>query len=195
MFDLIAFDLDGTLVELNIPFDEIRRRLGISGRFILESILSMDNEAERIRALKILESYEIRCAENAKLLYFAREILDALKKAGIKRGVVTRNCRRSVEVIAKRFDLKFDFIITREDAKPKPSPEPILLALRSFKVDGDKALVVGDFVFDLIAGKNAGAKTALIITDKNKRFAQSYLKYADYVFKSLKELAEFLGVI
>jgi len=28
-FELIAFDLDGTLIELNIPFDEIKKELGI----------------------------------------------------------------------------------------------------------------------------------------------------------------------
>jgi len=194
MFDLIAFDLDGTLIELNIPFEEIRKRLGIRDRFILEAILKME-ENKRSKALKVLEYYETKCAENAKLIHFAKELIDALNQAGITKGVITRNCRRSVEVVSKKFDLKFDFVITREDAKPKPSPEPVILALKMFNISRDRALIVGDFVFDLIAGKKAGIKTALIITDKNREIAESYLRYADYVFKSLKELAEFLGVI
>ncbi len=194
MFDLIAFDLDGTLIELNIPFEEIRKKLGIRDRFILEAILKME-ENKRSKALKVLEHYETKCAENAKLIHFAKELIDALNQAGITKGVITRNCRRSVEVVSKKFDLKFDFVITREDAKPKPSPEPVILALKMFNISRDRALIVGDFVFDLIAGKKAGIKTALIITDKNREIAESYLRYADYVFKSLKELAEFLGVI
>jgi len=194
VFDLIAFDLDGTLIELNIPFDEIRRRLGIKQGFILESILAEKDEEKRRRMFRALEEYEIRCAMTAKPAFYAQELLSTLDGRVIK-GVITRNSRKSVELISKRLGFRFDFVIGREDCEPKPSPEPVKLALKIFDVEPSRALMVGDFLFDLVAGREAGVKTALIITERNREMAKSFIQYADYVFDSLKELAELLQVV
>ena len=193
MFELIAFDLDGTLIELNIPFDEIRNRLGIKDRFILEAIMAEEDVKRREEMMKMLEDYEIKSAVSAKPAFYAKELLESLDGKAV-RGVVTRNSRRSVEIVAKRLGFKLDFIIGREDAPPKPSPEPLKLVLKNFDVEPSRALMVGDFLFDMLSGKQAGMKTALIITERNREMAKSFIQYADYVFVSLKELAEFLEV-
>ncbi len=193
MFKLIALDLDGTLVEFNIPFELIREKLGIKERFILERIMEEKEEKKKLEMLRILEDFELESAKNAKLAFYALELLNFLRKSGIIHGIVTRNSRRSVEVIAKKFNLKFDFIISRDDAKPKPSDEPIRILMSRFGVKGDETLVVGDFLFDLLAGKKAGARTALIVHSRNLGMLKSFKPYADYIFYSLKELAEFLG--
>ncbi|NHW89076.1 MAG: HAD family hydrolase [Archaeoglobales archaeon] len=193
MFRLIALDLDGTLVEFNIPFELIREKLGIKERFILERIMEERDEKKKLEMLRILEDFELESAKNAKLAFYALELLNFLRKSGIIHGIVTRNSRRSVEVIAKKFNLKFDFIVSRDDAKPKPSDEPIRILMSRFGVKGDETLVVGDFLFDLLAGKKAGARTALIVHSRNLGMLKSFKPYADYIFYSLKEFAEFLG--
>ncbi len=193
MFKLIALDLDGTLVEFNIPFELIREKLGIKERFILERIMEEKDEKKKLEMLRILEDFELESAKNAKLAFYALELLNFLRKSEIIHGIVTRNSRRSVEVIAKKFNLKFDFIVSRDDAKPKPSDEPIRILMSRFGVKGDETLVVGDFLFDLLAGKRAGARTALIVHSRNLGMLKSFKPYADYIFYSLKELAEFLG--
>jgi len=193
LFKLIALDLDGTLVEFNIPFELIREKLGIKERFILERIMEEKDEKKKLEMLRILEDFELESAKNAKLSFYALELLNFLRKSGIIHGIVTRNSRRSVEVIAKKFNLKFDFIVSRDDAKPKPSDEPIRILMSRFGVKGDETLVVGDFLFDLLAGKRAGARTALIVHSRNLGMLKSFKPYADYIFYSLKELAEFLG--
>lgn len=185
--ETIIFDLDGTLIELNLDFEAIRRAIGIRGRYILESLFEL-SEDERKRGIEILKEFEIRSAMTAKLMPHAKEILDLLGDLGIKRGIVTRNCRESVEIVVDRFGLDLDFVITREDAKPKPSPEPIHLALRMVKSYPSRAIVVGDYKFDIIAGKLAGTKTALILNDRNRIYASM----ADYVLRSLKDVERLL---
>ncbi len=182
-----VFDLDGTIIELNLDFNAIRRALGIEDGFILESILRLGGE-ERERKLEILKEFEIKSAMSAKLMPYAAEILDLLGELGIKRGIVTRNCRESVEIVIDRFGLDLDFVITREDAKPKPSPDPIVLALKMVKTSPSEAITVGDYVFDIISGKLAGTKTALLLNERNRQFA----RMADYVLRSLKDVENLL---
>lgn len=185
--DTFIFDLDGTLIELNLDFDNIRRALGIGDRYILEAILKLDKDTRR-QKLEILKEFEIRAALTAKLMPYAREALRLLDDLGLKKGIVTRNCRESVEIVIDRFGLELDFVITREDAKPKPSPEPVLLALKLAKSKPERSIVIGDYKFDLIAGRRAGTKTALVLNERNKGF--SYL--ADYVLYSLKDIEKLL---
>jgi len=190
-FDTFIFDMDGTLVELNLPFDEIRKSLDIRGKFILESIMQLD-EDEREKKFEILKQFEIEAAKRTNLMPYAKDVLEKIDSLGLKKGIVTRNCRESVEIIANRFGLDFDFIITREDAEPKPSPRPILLALRMAKSRPERSITIGDFKFDLMAGKAAGTKTALILTERNRIMAKDFLHLADYVIESLIELRRFL---
>ncbi len=185
--DTFIFDLDGTLIELNLDFDEIRRTVGVRDGYILEAILKLD-EDERREKLEILKDFEIKAASTAKLMPYAKEVLRLLDDLGLKKGIVTRNCRESVEIVINRFGLDVDFVITREDAKPKPSPEPILLALKLARSKPDMTVVVGDYKFDLIAGRKAGTKTALLLNERNWEF----IHLADYVLKSLKEIEKLL---
>lgn len=185
--DTFIFDLDGTLIELNLDFDAIRRAIGIRDKYILEAILKLD-ERTRKEKLEILKDFEIRSALTAKLMPYAKDVLSLLEDLGLKKGIVTRNCRESVEIVIERFGLDFDFIITREDAEPKPSPKPILLALKLTKSEPRRAIVIGDYKFDLIAGRKAGTKTAILLNDRNRDFAHM----ADYVFRNLKEIEKLL---
>ncbi len=191
------FDLDGTLVDFNLDFKRIREALGIRDRFILESILKMDKR-ERDEKMRILKKFEIESAFKSKLMPYAREVLDKLGEIGLKRGIVTRNCRESVRIVVKKFDLDLDFVITRDDMEPKPSPKPIEFALKITGAKPSEGITIGDFKFDLIAGKRAGTKTALLLTRRNIGMVWDFIHLADYVLKSLKEvevLLEYEGFI
>ncbi len=185
--DTFIFDLDGTLIELNLDFDAIRRATGVRGRYILESILELDEESRREK-LEVLKGFEVRAASTAKLMPYAREVLRLLDDMGFRKGIVTRNCRESVDIVIDRFGLEVDFVVTRDDAKPKPSPEPILLALKLAKSSPSKAVVVGDYRFDIEAGRRAGTKTALLLNERNAEFAH----LADYVLRSLREIEKLI---
>ena len=44
--------------------------------------------------------------------------------------------------------------------RPKPDPEPVMLSLASLDLAAPDALLVGDSLYDLLAGRAAGVDTA-----------------------------------
>lgn len=95
------------------------------------------------------------------------ETLHYLKKQGFSLALVTSASRITTRALKKSFpDIynKFDCIFTRNDVKlTKPNPDQLLLALDALNVEKDKAAIVGDFITDIMAGKNAGIKTVAIL--------------------------------
>lgn len=78
----------------------------------------------------------------------------------------------------------FDFWIGLEDVtKVKPDPEPVLLALERLKMPKEKALMIGDNYHDILAGKNAGIKTAGVAWSiKGEEYLRQF--QPDYIFAS-----------
>ncbi|EGZ29234.1 hypothetical protein PHYSODRAFT_246237 [Phytophthora sojae] len=68
----------------------------------------------------------------------------------------------------------FPVQICMEDCPPKPSPEPILLALKALGVGAEHAAMVGDTVDDIIAGRKAGTIAYGVLTPQV--FAKSVLE-------------------
>lgn len=62
------------------------------------------------------------------------------------------------------------------------------------KIDFSKTFFIGDSDTDVIAGKNIGAKTILVLTGKTKteEETEGWEIKPDYIFPSLKEAAEFI---
>jgi len=191
VFSHFIFDLDGTLVEFNIPLDRIRTELGIGDGYILEHILSCP-ESDRKRKLGILKKYEVVSASESTLMPGVKDFIEFLEKNGVKKGVVTRNCVDSVNIITKKHLLNFDYVITRETAPPKPSAEPLKLAMKLVGVGKDESVMVGDHLVDMLAGRNAGVTTILVVNRKNASRIDEFSKYADYVIENLMELSDFV---
>ncbi len=183
----VIFDLDGTLIELKLDFAKIRRILGVRGRYILESIIG---DRERRKKLETLKRFEVEAAKRARPARDACKVLRRLKRDGIKICIVTRNCRESVDVAVRKLGVKPDFIVTREDCRPKPSPVPVKLCLKRLGLKPEDCIVVGDYLFDVIAGKRANVKTAIIINRRNVRYA----RLSDYVLKRLGDLLKVCSV-
>ncbi len=187
MLKLVIFDMDGTLVEFNLNFGEIKRRIAdgeIEGT-ILEYISGLESEEKR-RAERILREYEVKAAERAYLLPHARDLLKFLDLKGIKKALFTRNNRSAVEIVMRKFNLKFDIISTREDGEVKPSGEQVKKILKLLRVKPEEALVVGDHEFDFQAARASGVKAVLL----KGRFSEEIEGKADYIVNNLKELEE-----
>ena len=186
----LIFDQDGTLTVPTLDFDKIREDIGGIDGPILESMLVMP-EAERERAEKILHEHELEAARNYELNPGVEEMFEYISKSGLKVALLTRNQRMMVELLWEKYDfLKFHAVVTRECEGPaKPNPHHVFRLCDSLGVLPTEAMVVGDNIFDLRAGKGAGTKTTLITTNPTW---QEFAPMADYVIDDMKELIEIL---
>ena len=158
----VIFDMDGTIVDSPLDLDAIREEIGLrEGGDILQSIAAM-GEKDRKRALAALHRHERAAAEKARILEGTRELLGILSERRVKTALLTRNSAESAAAVLERLDISLDAVVTRDDGEPKPSPEGIHSIARKLRVDPGKMLVVGDYIFDMQAGKAAGATTAFI---------------------------------
>lgn len=183
------FDLDGVVVAQCLDFMAIKQEIfGSTEGFILERIRGLSGP-ERARAETILEQHETEAALRCQPLDGIVSLLRQLDHHRVRLGLVTRNSRKSVDLIQARLRLPFAAIVTREDAPPKPAPEPILVACRRLGVAVHETLFVGDFEFDMLAGRRAGVRTVLLCNP-----AQPSSQHADHVVASLTEIPRLLGL-
>jgi HAD superfamily hydrolase (TIGR01509 family) len=181
----VLFDMDGVVVHQRLDFLAIKREIfGNTEGFILERMNGLP-EAERRRAEAILERHETAAAMTAEPMDGIRPFLAWMETRQLRRGLVTRNSRKSVELVLGRLGLRFDAVVTREDAPPKPAPDPVWLACRRMNVEPADALFVGDYEFDMVSGRRAGTRTVLLRSTTMTESAN-----ADYSVASLAELRE-----
>lgn len=208
--DLVLFDLDGTLLKLNFDSEPMRKDIhnfylseyGINEQFkpVLEKIAKCqealtsqkgEEEAKEAtkKALEILEFHEREAIFNSHLLPYSMEAILRFIEHGVRTGILSRTSKRVVLDTLKKYDLgPFDIVIGREDTKEtKPSPEPVFLAMKKFRIKPERCLVVGDHPYDIISGKDAGVKTAGVLSGiaSKKDLIEAG---ADYIFMDLKEL-------
>lgn len=163
----VVFDMDGTLTVSELDFDLIRAECGVpEGKSILEHMDDLP-DAERQTVENILVRHERRAAAGSGLRDGAREVLRDLRGRGFRIALLTRNSAESVTTVLGRFGLEFDCWLSREHAAPKPSPEPVLKIAETLGLQPDQLLIVGDYIFDVLAGHAAGALTALVKTDRD----------------------------
>ena len=158
----ILFDMDGVIVHQRLDFLAIKREIwGDTDGYILERMATLGGEA-LARAEAILERHETAAAMGATATDGVLSFLSWMEARGLRRGIVTRNSRKSVEIVLERLGLRFDAVVTREDAPPKPAPDPVLLACRRIGLQPTQVLFVGDFEFDMLSGRRAGTGTVLL---------------------------------
>jgi len=162
---LVIFDLDGTLLVTPLDFDRIRAEIGLpEGVPILEAMDGL-TDAERARANRVIDRHEAEAADESQLMPGAEDLLAWLRSRGIKVAVLTRNSRASVERAVRRHNLVFDAAVAREDNKPKPSPAGVHCLMDRCGAGPAETIIVGDFRFDVEAGRSAGIRTIALVAE------------------------------
>lgn len=178
----VLFDLDGTLIDSKRlylecyrravePFvrreftlDDLRRLKPRSERALLEAVVGPDRLEECTEAFH--REYAAGYGAFFDGIYDGvPQLLERLRTAGRRLGIVTGKSRRSWQVTAAREELgPFDVLVFDDDVPaPEPSPAGILLALQALEVDPEDAIYVGDTMGDVLAGREAGTHTAAVL--------------------------------
>ncbi|RZS58905.1 HAD superfamily hydrolase (TIGR01509 family)/HAD superfamily hydrolase (TIGR01549 family) [Microcella putealis] len=91
----------------------------------------------------------------------ARELIAALREAGIPIALVTMSLRRMAVRVADAIgDAVFDVVIAGDDVtEAKPHPEPYLAAARALGVDIHHCVAIEDSQFGLASAISSGAAT------------------------------------
>jgi HAD superfamily hydrolase (TIGR01509 family) len=184
----VIFDLDGTLADSALNFDAIREEIGLRpGLPILEQLADAD-DATRTRAEVIMRRHERDAIAIATLTDGCADLIAQLGAMAIPVAVLTRNIREVVDTFARTFAFRFAAIYTREDGPPKPSPAGVLKLCAELGVAPAETLAVGDYKFDVLAGRRAGSRTVLIHPGPLSAADRLEWGAPDLVIRSLREL-------
>ena len=176
-FDAVIFDLDGTLAD-TIPLivSSFNAAVGpVAGRaFSLTEVIAkfgppdsgmLLKEVGEERAEAVDEVYHAHYAANhGGVVVFegVREMLEAIRAAGLAMGVMTGKGRRTADITLRELgwaDL-FPAVITGDEAvRPKPAPDGVLEVARLLGVEPSRCAFVGDSPGDVKAGRAAGMVT------------------------------------
>lgn len=188
----VIFDFDGTLTGAHlIDFTAIKEKVGCPPELpVLEYIQSIPDEEKRRRAESLLEDAEETAAAGALPNEGATELILRLKEKKLPLAILTRNRHDNVLLSLENFPgidaPHFRAIISRDDAiEPKPHEAGVILAAERLGCAPENCLVVGDYHYDIEAGRRAGALTCYI-TNKSPHGPDS--GGADFVIDFIEEL-------
>jgi 2-phosphoglycolate phosphatase len=177
----VFFDLDGTLVdsapdlvvavqalcrELGAPppdADAVRRVVSAGGRAMLRQGLPGADEAMIDQWLaRFLDLYSVAMTVHTRLYDGIAEVLSTLESRGIAWGIVTNKPGWLARPMLAAMDFhRHSVALVTGDCLPvrKPDPAPVLHACALAGVDAADAVMVGDDLRDVQAGRAAGART------------------------------------
>lgn len=186
-----VFDLDGTLTRSIHDFAWIRSELGLpEGVGILEALAALPPE-EAARKHTVLADWEMSIAERAEAEPDAVRLVEALVARGARLGIFTRNGReitaRTLEVAGLAAHFPPAARITRDCGPPKPLPDGLLDLLGRWGVSAADSVMLGDWHYDIDAGRAAGCKTVLVDRDDGR---YPWAERADVVVRRLDALLE-----
>lgn len=183
MVRLAVFDCDGTLIDSQVnilramrqtferhalmpPADhDIRRIVGLS---LVESMQVLLPEAEHALHASLAQDYKHafqrlradRTLDPEPLYPGVATLLDTLRDSGWLLGVATGKSDRGLALALEHHGLADHFItLQTADRHPsKPHPSMLWTALADAGAEPHQACIIGDTVFDMAMGANAGVR-------------------------------------
>jgi phosphoglycolate phosphatase len=184
-FDLVLFDLDGTLVDslpdiataLNralggvglppLPLDVVRTLVGEGVTRLAEKALAHHGAPGDAAALarEVVDIYEARPCVETRLYDGIQPTLAALRQRGAHLGVLTNKMGRVARPLlrALALDHLFDAVVGDGDGHArKPAPDAALALAARFGTTPARTLMVGDGLPDLAMARAAGCPVAAV---------------------------------
>lgn len=212
MTKIIILDFDGTLGDTRMNIVKTlqqtlrRQSLPVAGEAecaatigipLYDAFLQLVPGMSQEQARECVELYRDIFEMNKKALVpkLFPHVLDTLQTLYSKGMILTIASSRSNESLhgfVAEMGMKpyVKYVIGAEDVTcAKPQPEPVLKTLSHFGLTADDALVVGDMHYDILMGKNAGARTCGV-TYGNATRQQLEESGADYIIDDFAQLPD-----
>jgi pyrophosphatase PpaX len=204
MLKAVVFDIDGTLLDTSeyilqafehalahyhLPAVSRKRLRETNGPAIEEvygSLAPVKYTDELISAHQQFQSQNLHLV---KPFSGSAQVLKSLRELGLKLAAVTNRTHKGAETMqqAGLYELIDTMMSGSEVSNMKPHPEGILTVLSRINVGPSDALMVGDAIDDIQAGKNAGTTTAAVTYGIGLR-ELLVSEQPDYIFDSLNDV-------
>ena len=180
-FDLVLFDLDGTLVDTApdmvatlqemqrahgydpVPYDLGRSNVSNGAMGLLRvGFADVDEDGRAAMVGEYVERYAERLCEESTVFAGLDTLLDNLDAAGCPWGVVTNKPEHLTNPLLEQLGLASRMACAVSgDTLPvrKPEPEPLLLGCDIAGIEVHRSIYIGDAARDIEAGLRAGAAT------------------------------------
>ncbi len=180
-FDLVLFDLDGTLVDtapdMVATLQEMQRAHGYEpiaydlGRsnvsngamgLLRVGFADIDEDGRAGMVGEYIERYAERLCVESSVFAGLDPLLERLEQAGCPWGVVTNKPEHLTNPLLEQLGLTNRMVCAISgDTLPvrKPEPEPLLLGCDIAGIEVHRSIYVGDAARDIEAGLRAGAAT------------------------------------
>ncbi|MBK7981058.1 MAG: HAD family hydrolase [Ignavibacteriae bacterium] len=211
MIECVVFDLDGTLVNSheNIYKAAVKtlEKLNLSTNVDKEIFYNLLGHHFKV----IFDGCNVyvpdveQFIDEYKKLYFdfidesslyknSKQLLEFLHSKNVKTGLLTTKAQDQAENICAHFGLTkyLDVIEGRKIGIPiKPAPDQFFKICKEVNADPVNSLMVGDTELDILCGKSAGAKTAVVAYGYRK--LEELKTYdPDYYINDLIEIKEII---
>lgn len=183
-YKLLVFDWDGTLVDsigriveamhraadaCDLPRCSDQAVRGIIGLGLVEAIQGLYPELEdlsRVEAFRqrYSEQYLALEAEPSPLFDGVRESLERFREQGYRLAVATGKGRGGLQRVLAAHGWLDYFDVTRcaDETASKPDPRMLREILAHCRVAPERALMVGDSIFDLLMARHAGVDAVAV---------------------------------
>lgn len=189
-YQLVVFDMDGTLTHDALDFEALRLELRLAERRpILEWIAALP-ESQRDHATKVLEQHECRAAEICEPRAGTADALKELARRKVRTALLTRNSRQSVERIVTRHRWPLEVLVSRDEPPFKPHPASLQRILQHYGIGPDATLMVGDYIFDIQVARAAGVASVLLLDAAAPR--PTFADEADFCIFDIADIVRLL---
>ena len=193
---VIVKTMQATIQELGLPprtDSECAAMIGLRLIEIPKALFpdhEMDGDVYAATYRRLFHEYN---TEGAVELYpNVMETLEELKERGYILTIASSRSHASLAEYVENLGLSpiIGFILGADDVvNGKPDPEPVTRTLEKYGLKPEEALVVGDTVFDIEMGKNAGTRTCGVTYGNGSKES---LADADLIIDDFGQLLEVL---